>query len=144
MLGVWTAPHAVSGRILLSLGPRWVRRDGSNPSRLRSAQTLPFNAIRLSPQPREPKPLRRASQAWAAAGSLPSGTFRIVLAEWHSTVPASFSTTNKRPFLGGLVWVIEGKNVPVRSLGMGGGTHLENAIWPVNASTRQLGGELTY
>jgi hypothetical protein len=85
-----------------------------------------------------------ASQAWAAAGSLPSGTFTLVLAEWHSTVPPFFSRGNKRPFLKGLVWVIEGKDVQVRSLGMGGGVHRERAIWPVNASTGQPGGELTY
>ncbi len=79
-----------------------------------------------------------------------SGTFKIVLAEWQSTVPVEWHSTaakgyvaTKPTFLKGLVWVIEGRKVKVVSLG-DGKTHAETTITPVNASTGQVGSLFAY
>ncbi len=138
LLGVLALGTALGAALAVSPAPQ------SSFTRLSSTQILPFNGIRLSPPPAGAKPLISASQAWTAAGHLPSGTFKIVLAEWHSTVPMYYSPFTKNPFLRGLVWVIEGNNVQVMSLGMGGGVHSEKAIWTVNASTGEAGPEYAY
>jgi hypothetical protein len=112
-----------------------------SPTRQDTTITLPFNGIRLSPPPINASPRISASQAWRAVGvHQTSGSFQLVLARWHSTVPLYFG---KRPFFNGLVWLVKGENVKIVSRG-GGGTHVGSALWPVNASTGQTSGELTY
>ena len=120
-------------------------------TRLGTTQTLPMNGIRLTAPPSNAKPLISARQAWNAVGRHPtSGKFKVVLAEWHSTVPVEWHSTaakgyatTKPTFLKGLVWVIEGQNVKLLSLG-DGKLQPETLVWPVNASTGEAGPEYAY
>jgi hypothetical protein len=114
------------------------------PTRLKTTITLPFNGIRLSPPPINARPRIDAVQAWRAVGvHETSGSFLLTLARWHSTVPLYFGGNARGPFSNGLVWLVKGEHVKIVARG-GGGTVVVTALWPVNASTGQTSGELTY
>ena len=112
------------------------------PVRLVSIQAFGFNGLVLSPPPPGSQPAVPASHAWGAVHrQLQSGArYRLVLAEANSDEALGGSSPSPL-----LVWAVLGSHVPIpvrgdpeRQCGF------EAAMWPVNASTGTVLGELTY
>jgi hypothetical protein len=126
-----------------------------SPERLSTTLTFTFNHIRLYPPPAGVSPRISADRAWNAVvrtkdpahGLQANATYRLILTEWNSKNPTTVSPAHSRERL--LVWLVIGKHIWVSTLGRS--NHIrtsrciyESAMWPVNATTGQLYGQMTY
>jgi hypothetical protein len=126
-----------------------------SPERLAATLTFTFNHIRLYPPPAGVSPEISADRAWNAVvrtkdpahGLQLDATYRLILTEWNSKTPTIASSAQSRERL--LVWLVIGKHIWVSTLDSS--NHIrtprciyESAMWPVNATTGLLYGQMAY
>jgi hypothetical protein len=125
-----------------------------SPQRLASTLAFSFNHIRLYPPPAGVSPKVSAASAWHAVvrtsdpahGLQLHANYELILAEWNSNNPTVVSA---HPGERLLVWLVIGKHIWVSTLT--GANHVsvprciyESAMWPVNATTGLVYGQMTY
>ena len=124
-----------------------------SPERLTTTLFFTFNHIRLYPPPAAISPKISADRAWAAVVGTPThglqinATYRLILAEWNSKSPTYVSSAYSRERL--LVWLVIGKHIWVSTRASSNRVRTsrciyESAMWPVNAITGHLYGEMDY
>jgi len=126
-----------------------------SPQRLATPLAFSFNNIRLYPPSAALSPKISAERAWNAVvhtrdpahGLQQNGRYSLVLAEWNSKDPTVVSSPGSGERL--LVWLVIGRHIWVSTLT--GANHVrsprciyESAMWPVNATSGQLYGQMAY
>jgi hypothetical protein len=126
-----------------------------SPERLATTLTFTFNHVRLYPPPAGVSPKISADRAWNAVvrtrdrahGLQSNATYRLILTEWNSKSPTIASSAHSHERL--LVWLVIGKHIWVSTLDSS--NHIrtprciyESVMWPVNATTGQLYGQMAY
>jgi hypothetical protein len=111
-----------------------------SPRQLTNVVVFDFNGIGLSPPPANVKPPVSPAEAWKAAHAVGASTYRLVLAQWSSTVPLGPSGLTRA-----LVWLVFGTHVSVPNTGPPSsakhpGVVFEEGMWPVDATTGQTFG----
>ena len=123
--------------------------------RLGTPLAFSFNNIRLYPPSASLSPKISAKRAWNAViqtrdpahGLQQNARYSLILAEWNSKDPTTVSNPRSRERL--LVWLVIARHIWVSTLT--GSNRVptprciyEAAMWPVNATSGQLYGQMAY
>jgi len=125
-----------------------------SPARLARSVSYDFNNIVLSPPSSTVQPRISAAGAWQAVLRLPGidhrlqlqAMYQLILADWNSTNP-SVPSPRSGPRM--LVWLVIARHLWISTLTNSNYVHpprciYESAMWPVNATSRLVYGQMAF